>query len=274
MTASAFVPGHVTGFFTIERGETPVETGSTGAGICLTEGVTVTVEDADERAVFLDDTSVEVAAVETVLDTLRADVRVRAESDLPLGAGFGVSGAMALGTALATNAALDRGLSHNELTSIAHGADVQASTGLGDVVAQARGGVPIRLEPGDPQRNHVDAIVARSDLEYLVLGDLATGDVVGEEDDLLSTAGDRALSQVVREPTLSGFVLAARQFSRESELLTDDVMDVVMDVNEAGGDAFMAMLGETVVALDGGLSQAGYDATRCAIDPCGARLRE
>jgi pantoate kinase len=120
----------------------------------------------------------------------------------------------------------------------------------------------------------MDAIPARTDLEYLVLGDLATDDVIGEEDDLLSTAGDRALSQVVREPTLDGFVQAARQFSRESDLLTEDVKEVILAVNEAGGDAFMAMLGETVVAFDDGLSAAGYDATPCAVDQCGARLLE
>jgi pantoate kinase len=274
MAATAFVPGHVTGFFTIERAEDPTETGSTGAGIALTDGVEVTVEEADERQVFLDDSTIEIEPVETVLDTLRADVRVTATSDLPLGAGFGVSGAMALGTALATNAALDRGLTENELCSIAHGAEVQAGTGLGDVVAQARGGVPIRLEPGDPQTNHMDAIPARGDLEYLVLGDRSTESVIGSEDDLLSTAGDRALSTVVQEPKLEGFVRAARQFSRESELLTAEVREVVMDVSEAGGTAFMAMLGETVVAFDDGLTAAGHDATATAIDPCGARLCE
>jgi len=270
--ATAFVPGHATGFFTIERGGNPTETGSTGAGVAVTDGVEVTVEAADERAVFLGDSTIDVEPVEIVLDTLRADVAVTVESDLPLGAGFGVSGAMALGAALATNAALDRGLSENELASIAHGAEVQAGTGLGDVVAQARGGVPIRLEPGDPQHNHMDGIPAGGAVEYLTLGDLSTEEVIAGEDALLSTAGDRALSTVVREPTVEGFGRAARQFSRESELLTENVRAVLTAVTEAGGAAFMAMLGETVVAFGDGLSAAGYDARACRIDQCGARL--
>jgi pantoate kinase len=273
-SATAFVPGHVTGFFTVERGGDPTETGSTGAGIALTDGVEVTVEPSERRRLFLDDTTVEVDAVDLVRDALRADVRVSVTSDLPLGAGFGVSGAMALGTALATNTALDRGLSENELTAIAHGAEVQAGTGLGDVVAQARGGVPIRLEPGDPQHNHVDGIATRREVEYLVLGDLATEGVIEDDEraELVTAAGERALSRVVREPVLDGFGRAARQFSRESELLTGDVKAVIEDVNEAGGTAFMALLGESVVAFDRGLTDAGYDATACEIDPCGARL--
>lgn len=272
--ATAFVPGHVTGFFTIERGDDPTETGSRGAGIALGDGVEVTVERADDRAVYLNDTSIDVEAVETVLDTLRADVRVAASSDLPLGAGFGVSGALALGTALATNAVLDRGLSENELVAIAHGAEVQAGTGLGDVVAQARGGIPIRLEPGDPQRGHLDGIPATTDLEYYVVGDRDTADVIEDEERaaVVTEAGERALSRVVREPTLEAFARASRQFSRESELLTQDLLEVVQDVTEADGEAFVAMLGETVVAFDNGLSAAGYDATTCEVDPCGARL--
>jgi pantoate kinase len=34
----------------------------------------------------------------------------------------------------------------------------------------------------------------------------------------------------------------------------------------------MAMLGETVFALDTGLSDAGYDPSVCWVDPTGARL--
>ncbi len=93
-------------------------------------------------------------AVERVLDALRTTATVTAETPLPLGSGFGVSGGLALGTALAANAVFGHGLSYNELVTIAHGAEVQSGSGLGDVVAQARGGVPLRLEPGGPQFNY------------------------------------------------------------------------------------------------------------------------
>jgi pantoate kinase len=65
---------------------------------------------------------------------------------------------------------------------------------------------------------------------------------------------------------------AARQFSREAELLTEDVEAVIADVIDAGGDAAMAMLGETVFALGTGLTDAGYDARSCATYPAGATL--
>jgi len=270
--ARAFVPGHATGFFTVDRDPDPTVAGSRGAGLALSEGVTVTVRPAAETSVTLDGDSIGMEAVERVLDALDARAAVHATTDLPLASGFGVSGATALGTALAANRVLGRQLSANELLTIAHGAEVQADTGLGDAVAQARGGVPIRLEPGGPQDNAVDAIPARARVEYCVLGELATEEIITDDTDRITEAGERALSQVVREPTLEQFMRASRQFAREADLLTDRVREVVADVSGADGSATMAMLGETVLAFGTGLSDAGYDPTVCRIAPGGARL--
>jgi pantoate kinase len=270
--AQAFVPGHVTGFFTIHRDDDPTKAGSRGAGLALSTGVSVTVRPADEPAIVLNGDRVEMAAPMRVLRTLDAGAEVRATTDLPLGAGFGVSGAVTLGTALATNALFERALSENELFTIAHGAEVQAGTGLGDVVAQARGGVPIRLEPGGPQDNHMDGIPARSRIEYKTFGELPTAEVLDGETELITQAGTQALSTVVGEPTLPSLLQASREFSRESKLLTDRVWDVITDVSEAGGTAAMAMLGETVFALGTGLTDAGYDPEVCSIHTEGVTL--
>jgi pantoate kinase len=270
--AQAFVPGHITGFFTKDPDPDPTKAGSRGGGLTLTEGVTVTVRPAESVSVTLNGDEIEMRAVERVLETLQAPAAVRGVTDLPLGAGFGVSGAMALGTALATNAAFDRQLSRNELITVAHGAEVQAGTGLGDVVAQACGGVPLRLEPGGPQDNVLDRISARSRVEYHVLGEIQTAAVLEGNTDLITAAGKKALSDVVSEPTLSRFMRASREFARESKLLTTEVRDVILDVNEVDGTAAMAMLGKTVFALGTALSDAGYDATVTQIHPGGATL--
>jgi pantoate kinase len=272
--AQAFVPGHVTGFFTVDRADDPTVAGSRGAGVALADGVTVTVRETADPAVWLDGESVEIEAVSRVRSALAADVAVRGETDLPVGAGFGVSGAMALGTAIATNALLDRALSERELVTIAHGAEVQAGTGLGDVVAQARGGMPIRLEPGGPHENEMDGIPARPRIEVLCLGELPTDEVLADAGDRLTDAGEAALSRLVARPTAGEFMRASRQFSRESGLLTDAVRDVVESVTDAGGEAAMAMLGETVFALGTGLSDAGYDPTVSRVHAAGATLQE
>jgi pantoate kinase len=273
-TATAFVPGHVTGFFSTHPHDDPERAGSRGAGLTLTDGVTVTVESAADRRVTLDGEAVEVAAVERTLAALDATAHVSAETDLPLGAGFGVSGAAALGAALAANRALDLAHSENELVRAAHVAEVEAGTGLGDVVAQARGGVPVRLEPGAPPHGRLDGIPDTARVEYLALDELSTETVLSGDTTRLSRAGERALDRLREQPTLDRLLAESRDFAADADLLTDDVAAVLADVDDAGGTAAMAMLGRTVVALDTGLTDAGYDPRACRVHPAGATVRD
>ncbi|WP_331236192.1 pantoate kinase [Natronorarus salvus] len=268
----AFVPGHVTGFFSVHEDEDPIRAGSRGAGLTLTDGVSVRAEPAGERSVTLEGETVDIDPVERVLDALSVTCRVEAESDLPIGAGFGTSGAMALGTALAANRTFDRRLSANELVRLAHGAEVLSGTGLGDVVAQAHGGIPIRLEAGAPPHGFLDAVPATARIEYVTFGELATEEVLSSETETLSAAGARALSALVEEPTLPHLMLVSRRFAREAGLLTEQVRETIEAVSEAGGEASMAMLGRTVFALGTGLSDAGFDPSVCRTHPAGATL--
>ena len=291
--ATAFAPGHVTGFFSINRAENPARAGSRGAGVTLSEGVTTRVTPSDETTVRLNGRELDVESARRVVDALDVTATVDAETNLPLGAGFGVSGAMALGTALAANAVFgreragehsesaERGAvnnvirerSENDLVTLAHVAEVQASSGLGDVVAQARGGVPIRVESGAPPHGELDGVPATSRVEYVSFGELSTSDVIGGDTDALSAAGERALAGLRERPTLPEFVRLSREFSREAGLLDDDVAAAIADVTDAGGEAAMAMLGRTVFALGSGLSDAGYDPEVSSVHAAGAALR-
>ncbi|WP_050032771.1 pantoate kinase [Halorubrum halophilum] len=300
--ATAFVPGHVTAFFSAHPAERPAAAGSRGAGATLTDGVRVRITaageagagdepdgshesgepDAPTGARAIDGEPGTVGAVDDVLAELGASgVDVAVETELPIGAGFGVSGAAALGAALAANDALDRGRSENELVRIAHEAEVGRGTGLGDVVAQARGGVPIRVEPGAPGIGELDGIPVTARVEYVTFGELSTEAVLGGDTAALSAAGEDALDRLRGDPRLSTMMDAARRFAREADLLVPEVAEAIAAVEESGGDsceksddygAAMAMLGRTVFALGTGLSDAGYDPEVCRIDAAGARL--
>lgn len=268
--SSAFVPGHMTGFFSAHPDDDPTKAGSRGAGVTISEGVAVRLEAGDGLELNGEPATIE--AVDRVLDALRVTAHVVVETDLPLGAGFGVSGAAALGTALATNAVFDRELSENELVTVAHGAEVQAGTGLGDVVAQARGGVPVRLEPGAPAHGAMDGVPALGSVEYVSFGELQTEEILSSDTTELTAAGQRGLASLVEAPTVETFMTASRRFAREAELLTPKVREAIEDVSAVGGEAAMAMLGETVFTLGTGLSDAGYDAERCEICLSGAHV--
>ncbi|MFC3478350.1 pantoate kinase [Halobacterium litoreum] len=271
--ATAFAPGHVTGFFSVSRADDPMRAGSRGAGVTLSAGVTVRVTPSDDTEVRLNGDRIDVESATRVLGALDATATVEAETNLPLGAGFGVSGAMALGTAFAANAAFARGRSENDLVSLAHAAEVEAGTGLGDVVAQARGGVPIRVEPGAPGHGVLDGVPAAGRIEYVSFGGLSTSEVIGGDTEALSAAGERALVDLRERPTLPHFFELAREFSRDAELLDGEVAAAVEAVTESGGEAAMAMLGRTAFALGTGLTEAGYDPEVCEIHAAGATLR-
>lgn len=269
----AFVPGHVTAFFAPHHHDEPARAGSTGAGITLDDGVSLAVFRADTSSIVVNGDSIAMAPVERVLADLEITAQVRAETPLRIGTGFGVSGAIALGTALAGNVLGDGERSENELVSLAHRAEVEAGTGLGDVVAQARGGVPIRLSPGDPRYGRLDGVPRTTRIEYLTYGDVSTPAVLAGDTEPIETAGKAALARIQAQPTLGVLFDAARTFAREAGLETPRVGEVIEDVQATGGEAAMAMLGETVLALGTGLSDAGYSPTVCHVHPGGARLR-
>ncbi|WP_144902105.1 pantoate kinase [Halobellus captivus] len=279
--AAAFVPGHVTGFFSAHPDDDPSLAGSRGAGVTLSHGVDVRVARGGDTSsgdgnaeTTLNGDPIDVAPVDAVRDALGApDARVVAETPLPLGAGFGVSGAMALGTAYAVNAAYDCKRSENALVELAHVAEVEAGTGLGDVVAQARGGLPIRLEPGAPGHGRMDGIPATPRVEYVSFGTVSTKEVLSGDTSTLTAAGERALAALRAEPTVDRLVELSRRFARDAELLTESVADAVEAVRAEDGDAAMAMLGDTVFAFGDDLSAAGYDPEVCSVYPTGATLR-
>ncbi|MFC7042446.1 pantoate kinase [Halonotius sp. GCM10025705] len=277
-SATAFVPGHITGFFSAHTATTCAQAGSRGAGITLTDGVEVTVSPGS--GLRLNGEVIEMLPVADVCTRLGVDAAVDATTSLPLGAGFGVSGALALGTALAANAVFDCGKTENELITLAHCAEVDAGTGLGDVVAQARGGLPIRIDPGSPSHGRLDGLPARPQIEYVTFGEISTETVLSGDTDELTRAGESALSHLLEWPTLDRFMTASREFAAEAGLVTDEVAAALDAVDEVGGDtgndihtgAAMAMLGNTVFATGEGLSAAGYDAHQCRVDAAGARL--
>jgi pantoate kinase len=272
--AKAFVPGHVTAFFSVHRHDDPAKAVSRGAGITLSDGVTVEVEPAPDTRLSIEGDSAAVPPVECVLDALGVTARVGIAPELPIGAGFGVSGAAALGTALAANRAAECGYTENELIGMAHVAEVEAGTGLGDVVAQARGGVPIRLDPGAPEYGDLDGVPETARIEYASFGDLPTAEVIAGDTAPLSAAGESALGDLRTRPTLPDLFVLGREFAREADLLVPEVATAIGAVTDAGGEATMGMLGRTVVALGTGLTEAGYDAAACRVHPGGATLRE
>ncbi|HUI39604.1 MAG TPA: pantoate kinase [Methanothrix sp.] len=253
--ARATVPSHITGFFAAKRRNDPALTGSIGCGLTLSLDAATTVEASEEMEILLNGQPSEAPVSRYVVDRLaRSAVRVCTQLGMPLGSGFGASGAGALGCAYALNALFDLGLTANGAAAVAHAADVVNRTGLGDVIGQNTGGLVIRLEPGAPGIGRVDRIpVPALKVDYVVRGPISTRVVLSDEAALkeINTAGEAALKDLLKRPTLREFMLLSRRFTIEAGLASEWALDAIEAVEAAGGWASMIMLGDAVFSFGG-----------------------
>ncbi|AKB24288.1 Pantoate kinase, archaeal [Methanosarcina sp. MTP4] len=258
VSAKAYAPGHITGFFQIHEHEDPHHKGSTGCGIVLNGGVTTEVkvgESVDETEIFLNGKRVEGKTTRTVIDLITdVPVRVKSWAEIPVGCGFGASGAGAIGAAYSLNRALSLNQTAKNLTEYAHVAEVVNRSGLGDIAAQSNGGVVIRLRPGGPFFGSVDRIPApEAQVFCIVLGEISTDTVLsdGATASKINSAGRTAMSELLEKPTLENFMLHAKDFASKTGLLSDRARDVIEAVEAANcGYASQAMLGDTIFAVN------------------------
>jgi pantoate kinase len=179
---------------------------------------------------------------------------VETELSMPLGSGFGASGAGALSCAYAINGAFGLALTADGVGEAAHSAEVASGTGLGDVIAQNAGGLVVRLSPGAPGVGVVDRIpVPPLKIDCIVRGPLSTEEVLSDPGTMrgVNREGERALKELLKRPILDRFVSLSWEFAQRSGLAKDWMEDAVEAVEASGGKAAMVMLGDAVFALNG-----------------------
>jgi pantoate kinase len=240
----AFAPGSVTTVFVPSTNGS----GSGGVSVATADGVRTTVTPAAESAITLDGTRTEFEPVSRLLDALGVSATVALDAGVPVGCGFGASGAATLGSALAANAEFGLGRRLEALVEAAHRAEVAAGTGLGDVFVQDAGGLVYDVGEG---RGRTDC---KKRVGYTAFGGIDTASVLGDEEllDRIHTEGIAALADLPATPTLADALARCWTFAWQVGLPTDRLRDVVEDVEAAGGIATMAMVGETVVGLGAG----------------------
>ena len=238
----AFAPASVTAVFAPNEDGTRTR----GASVALEDGVTVSVEPADTTTTTVDGEPASFEPVVGVLERLDVAATVDVQPDVPIGAGFGTSGAATLATALAAEELHDLGFSRDELVEHALEAEVAAGTGLGDVYIQDTGG--LRYDVG----NGRERVETNAAVEYSSYGGLSTEEALGDAELMAKVReeGTKVLDTLSVPPSLREVFERSWPFARALGLPTERVVADVERVQAAGGAATMAMLGETVVAVD------------------------
>ena len=253
MSNSVFVPGHITGFFTIENHEVSLKRGSCGAGFLLTKGVRTTISPSDELTIDVNQgDSTVIDEVLRILET-DADFKITQDIQLPIGAGFGTSAASAFSLTLALNEFLDLGYSEELCGQIAHMAEVNLGAGLGDVIAQTGQGMVLRVAPGAPGIGEIKSFKHDVCIAWKTFGGIETSSVIRDSrrQQVIYDVGLKYLEYFEEKPSLKNFLDFSYNFSRETELVSDEVKKLIDYLNSRSDilGSSMAMLGNTVFAI-------------------------
>ncbi len=283
----AFCPGHVTAFFEVVEDPDPRKKGSRGAGLCLSLGVQTVARVREASRASIDihvngkrqQAQVTQRVAEKILKGDSLEVKILSESPLPVSQGFGVSAAAGLSTALALDDALGRGTARDELVAIAHEAEIESGTGLGDVVPASLGGMDVRLRPGAPGHAEVRTTTVQADLLLAVLGpEIPTWSVIRDPKKVaaINRVGGTCVDEFSRRPTLERLFELGARFAEETGLANKTVLEV-MKASRMFGRATMAMLGNSVFATGNREQLATLylkfgTLQRCEVDNEGARV--
>lgn len=285
----AFAPGHVTGFFAVHDAfAEPVQNGSRGGGWCLKMGAWASVMPSEtgstEVRINGEDHPAEVTR--TALQTLSPEpLDVDIHAQLPLGQGFGMSGAGTLAACLAAARLLDQ--EPEEALAATHAAEVTLGAGLGDAVGSWFGGAEVRMRPGCPPHGWAMQVAVPEGTEFLFCvlgGEISTRDIIRDHDwkERTRRYGDPAVDRVLeagRESAWEQVLHESAAFSAALGLRPDHMVALGKQLPE---DVHwgQSMLGTTlwVQGATGDLDRAealleGHGRIiRSRIDPNGARI--
>lgn len=253
MSNSVFVPGHITGFFTIENHDISLKKGSCGAGFLLSKGVKTTISKADELTVDINQGDCTVIDEVLSIMEIDTDFKITQDIQLPIGAGFGTSAASALSLTMALNEFLNLGYSRDLCGQIAHMAEVNLGGGLGDVIAQTGHGMVLRTQPGAPGIGEIKSFKHDIYIGWKTFGGIDTASIIRDphHNEVISDTGLKYLEFFEEKPSLRNFLDFSCRFSHETNLMSDEVKELVNYINSRSDilGSSMAMLGNTVFAF-------------------------
>lgn len=257
MKVKVFVPAHITGFFQIIEDRNPLKMGSRGAGVVINKGVQTSIKVSRSDRQIVDGVNGSDFITWKVLEILNKrfklpGLRIQHELEVPIGCGFGVSGACALGTSLGISRLLELPLTVNGAASIAHQAEVELGTGLGDVIAELNGGISLRLREGAPGHGLTDRII--HDPLYVIckaFGELDTATIIKDpkKKEMINHIGSGMLQRLISDPSPGNFMGLSYEFAKKTKLLTENVKENLEMIEGEVIGASMAMLGDTLFSL-------------------------
>ena len=258
-------PSHITGFFYPCGCGEPLLCSSLGAGVNLSKGVKTKVEsydsDFDKYEIFINGKKKSASVSEFVVKKF-LDLKVKHTYklciyhyiDLPVGAGFGTSGAGALSLSLALRRLLKVDIDDIECYRIAHCAEVENKTGLGTVMAEIGGGIEVRIECGGPGIGKVENIFFdnREKVIVLFLGEYSTPRALSDKTLLekVTKYGKECLEDITKSPSVENFMELSRWFIYKTGIVEEKIKTIIDSMDRKGVICSMPLFGKSVFCID------------------------
>ena len=206
-------------------------------------------------------------------------ISIQHKVNVPFEAGFGASAGLALGTALGISKLMELPLTFNQASAMAHQAEVEMNTGLGDVIGEVCGGIPLRIKPGAPGIGKTDKLLSRyAEYELFViaknLGSIETSTILNDPFMVkeINRVGRVLLAELLLKPQISYLMELSLKFAKKTGLMDPEVMEIVELMTDESIGASMAMLGKTAFAISESPDTSVEDVMVTKIDYCGCRF--
>ena len=267
MEATAFCPAHITGFFKayLDDSQNSLENfGSTGAGFSIKQGVTTRVKvdtkDNQEsnfritaKGYQSDKTDVSEFVLNEFLKLGKFSNKffdIEHEISIPVGYGLGSSGAVALSLSFALDQALETKLDKTTIGQIAHNAEVNCKTGLGDVLASFHGGFEIRVKPGAPGIGCVEKIFTNEiSVIMICFSPISTNKFIKERLSQINGLGGKMVNRLLESKNYKHFQDMSLEFAKFVNVITPRMQKLVNELSKNNIKCGIAFFGETVFSM-------------------------
>ncbi|MDH3780003.1 MAG: GHMP kinase [Nitrosopumilus sp.] len=267
MEATAFCPAHVTGFFKahLDDSQNNLENlGSMGAGFSIKQGVTtrVKIETRNDQKSNFEITSNgyqsdKIDVSEYVLNEfLRLGefstkfFKIEHDISIPVGYGLGSSSAVALSLSFALDQALKTKLDKTTIGQIAHNAEVNCKTGLGDVLASFHGGFEIRVKAGAPGIGHVEKITTdKISVIMICFSPISTNKFIKERLSQINGLGGEMVNRLLESKDYEHFQDMSLEFARYVDVMTPRMQKLVEELSKNNIKCGIALFGETIFSM-------------------------
>ena len=268
MESTAFCPAHITGFFKAylekDNQKNLEKIGSMGAGFSIKKGVTTHInilpkinQNSNFKITTIGYESDKTDVSEYVLNEFLKlgnfeDMffDIQHEITIPVGYGLGSSSAVALSLSYALDHVLKTRLDHSVIGQIAHNAEINCNTGLGDVLASYHGGFEIRIKPGAPGIGQVEKINP-GDITIIMIcfSPISTNKFIKERLPQINGLGGKMVSRLLESKNYEHFEDMSLEFAKYIQVMTLRMENLIQELASNRIKCGVALFGETVFTM-------------------------